>query len=74
MKTGTVHEPNATFLRLDVGEATDENTGITYELTLGVSASTPIVQSSLTQRSWTITWQELIVLAVQAGINDQLQE
>lgn len=55
------------ILRIDVGEAVADD-GRVYELyTLGNQA--PLVKSKQTGRYFAITWQEIIDMAINAGID-----
>jgi hypothetical protein len=71
-EVGRLYPPGTMFLRQNVGNATAEN-GDVYELTLNVGASHPIIRSEKTGRWWTVSWQELIGLAIKGGI-DQPEE
>lgn len=66
MKTGEVHPKRAMFLRTHVGTA--ENAKGKYELSTGM-ASCPMIVSPVTGKTWTINWEELIALAVEAGVD-----
>ena len=68
---GKVHPSRTMFLRQDVGSAEDPNTGIEYQLTTGMGSGCPIVQSGKTGKWFTISWTDIIGMAVVAGINDK---
>ncbi len=69
-KIGTIYEENAMFLRTEVGEAKDKETGITYELTTHAGNGSPIISSDKTRKKYSLSWQEIINLAIENGIND----
>lgn len=72
---GKIHPSTAAILRFDCGSARivvsahhggkgDES----YDLSTGASGS-PCIRSQQTGKYWTITWRELIGMAVSAGID-----
>lgn len=64
---GTLHDNTALFLRQDVGSAEVEGHG-KFELTTNVGGSTPIIRCEATGKWWTITWKDLVGLAIDAGV------
>lgn len=56
------------FLRQHCGEANSED-GRGYELSFNLGSGTPIVISKTTGRTMTLSWQDLIDLAIEAGID-----
>lgn len=66
---GKIHPSKTLFLRETVGEATDNKTGVKYEMTNGVGGGGPIVRSSKTGKWFTLSWSEIINLAKKAGID-----
>ena len=65
---GTLHGDGTMFLRVAVGDA-DDGEGGGYEMTTNANASEPMVRCKTTNRTWTISWQEMIELAIHAGIS-----
>lgn len=64
-----IYEKRALFLRTLIGEASDEE-GNVYELAV-TADSAMLVKSKQTGRTFNITWQDVLELAVEAGINEQ---
>lgn len=65
---GTIKPKGTLILREQVGEAEAEN-GNSYELTTSVSSGQPIVRSQKTGKWFLLSWQEIIDLAVEAGVD-----
>lgn len=65
---GKVYGKDTLMLRFYVGEA--EQKGIEYELCI-TNLHEPHITSSKTGKSWVISWQELIKMAIEAGINEE---
>ena len=63
---GTIHPKEALLLRVEVGNAKGDSSS--YEMSL-VNGHIPCVKSALTKKSFTLCWQEIIQLAVDAGID-----
>jgi len=65
---GTIHNnKNSLFLRFEVGSCCiRENM---YEMFNNASFGTPIIRSKQTGKWWTVSWKELLELAVKAGID-----
>lgn len=66
---GHLYDSMTMFLRMECGVAKDEETGTEYELTTNIGGGSPIIRNKKTGRAWSIGWQELIDMAVEAGIN-----
>lgn len=70
---GTVQPPKTMYLRQFVGTAEDAD-GSVFELSADVGQKTPIVMSKQTGNYFTLSWQDLINLAVERGIEKELKE
>lgn len=68
MTRGKTLEGNTLILRFHQGSATDEDSGVTYDLTSSPAGS-PIIRSSKTGRFFVLSWQELLEMAQEAGID-----
>ena len=66
-KYGTLHPKKTLFLSMETGVA--EANGVKYELTINMGNNTPIVSSSKTGKYFTLSWQDIINLAIDRGIN-----
>jgi hypothetical protein len=64
---GTLHPKKTLFFRRHIGEA--EAGKLTYEMATNMSESIPIIQSKQTGKWFTLSWQEIIDLAILAGID-----
>ena len=64
-------EKDKLLMRVHVGEAKDEENGIEYHLSTSLATSTPMVSSSKTGRIFTISWGDILEMAIQAGINEE---
>lgn len=69
MSIGEVHSKDSMFLRISVGSATSGD-GTKYDLDTGMNG-TPMIMSSKTRKTWSISWNELIELAIAAGIDEE---
>ena len=67
-KYGKIHEKNAMFLRLHVGDATGQ-AGEVYELNTSMNGS-PMVTSNKTGKTFTLSWGDIINMAVDAGVDE----
>jgi len=65
-KHGKVYPLRSAFLRIHAGEA--EADGQTYELSTSTSA-TPLILSKTSGHTWGISWQELLDMAIAAGVD-----
>ena len=59
---------SAMFLRMHCGTAKAGKRE--YEMSTNMGDGSPIIQSSQTGRSFTLNWEALIDMAVEAGIDD----
>lgn len=66
-RVGTFHAPDALCLRQHIGQAQDE-AGLSYEVSICPGGS-PHVISRQSGRQWTLSWDELVKLAIGAGID-----
>lgn len=64
---GKIH-CNAAFIRIHAGEATRGK--LAYTMAANVIPLSPIVVSKQTGKSFTLSWAEIIDLAVAAGIDE----
>lgn len=65
---GTIHPARSMFLRVAIGTAQADD--LSYELTTSVG-SLPMIRSTKTGKIWLIGWEELIGLAIDAGIDKE---
>lgn len=65
---GTIHPARSMFLRVAIGTAQADD--LSYELTASVGGL-PMIQSTKTGKTWSIGWNELIELAIAAGIDEE---
>ncbi len=68
MQLGKIIKKDSLVLRFAIGKAVDENTTNEYELTNDCNGR-PLVKSLKSGKSWTITWNELIQLAIENGVD-----
>ena len=68
--TGTIHKPMSMFLRVYVGTASAKGK-VVYEFSNSVNNSAPLIESTKTGKWWSISWNELIELAQEAGIDQK---
>lgn len=64
---GTLHKKGTMFLRQHVGAA-DGGENSKYEMSL-VNMTTPAIESKQTGRHFLLSWEDIINLAVEAGID-----
>lgn len=64
---GQIHPPRTMFLRVHCGEATAGK--LKYEMATAI-AGMPIVESKQTGKWFTLSWQQIIDMAVKAGIDE----
>lgn len=67
---GKLHPPSTMFLRHEVGTATGSDDGREYEVFINVGDMCPIIRSKTSGRWFTLSWPELIAVAVGAGIDE----
>jgi hypothetical protein len=65
---GTVHTKEKLFLREEVGKASQEKRA--YEMSTSMSRS-PIIRSKQTGKFFTLSWSDIIDLAIAAGIDNR---
>ncbi len=69
---GTIHDPKTLFLRLTVGTATSSaDVKLKYEMSINMADNRPIVLSEKTGKWFTLSWTDIITLAVEAGIDKE---
>ena len=68
-EVGTIHKKDTMFLRLDSGSAQAED-GKRYELSVSMG-NAPIIRSKHSGRWWSISWHELLTLAIEAGVDEK---
>lgn len=66
---GELHGADALFMREQVGSAKDPTTGAEYELDVQFASKAPVIRSRASGRWWTISWPQLLALAIESGIN-----
>jgi hypothetical protein len=67
---GRLHEKQTMFLRQHVGEASGPD-GKSYEMAVNMGGMTPIIESKQTGKWFTLSWQEILNMAVKAGIDEE---
>ena len=65
---GKIHPPRTIFCRNAVGEMKDEE-GNKYECTTNVACLHPIIHSLQTNKWFSLTWTDIVKLAIEAGID-----
>jgi hypothetical protein len=68
MTYGKLQPEGRMFLRVNVGKATAPD-GTEYEMTVSAGDYSPIVRNLRTDRTFTLSWQDILELAGKAGIN-----
>ena len=69
-RLGTIHPPDTyVFVFGFHRKHKDEKSGITYKVATSYFCGYPIVTSDKTSNIFTLSWKEIIKLAVAAGIN-----
>ncbi|PAT41186.1 hypothetical protein CK623_02795 [Vandammella animalimorsus] len=63
---GTIHSRDSAFLRMACGDA--KAPGVTYELNTGINGA-PLIRSGKTGKWFSVSWEELLRLAIDAGID-----
>ena len=69
--TGKIHPSTTLFMTVHVGEA--DRGEFKYDMSTGMSMS-PIIRSTLTGKFFTLSWQDVLNLAVAAGIDKEEEE
>ena len=67
-KRGKLLNPKDLYMTIHVGEAKDKEDGIEYHMAL-MTDSSPIITSDKTDKRFNLSWQEIINMAVEAGID-----
>lgn len=63
---GTVHSKDKMFLRKFIGTCDAEEHG---EIEMNINMDgTPCIESKATGQNWTLGWQELVHMAIEAGV------
>lgn len=65
----TIIEKDALLLRVVVGECSDDD-GNSYEMTTSTDM-TPLIKSHQTGRTFHLSWQDIMELAIEAGIDKE---
>ena len=73
-KIGNLHPPGTLFFRISAGEAGPTEDGTTYELSTNVGGGHPIIGNNKTGRYWSITWQQLLQLARENGLDEPVKK
>jgi phosphopantetheinyl transferase len=68
MKTGKLYVPKSLFLRQQIGQATSGK--LTFDCATIVPTGEPVIHSKQTGLWFTLSWEDIIALAVNAGIDD----
>ena len=69
--SGTIiSEENKIIPRQVVGDATDDETGIRYMCFVNTLSLQPMVCSSKTNKIFMLSWEDIIKLAIKAGIDN----
>lgn len=66
---GTIHEKGTMFFRKAAGTVEREGV-VEYEVTTAIGSGCPIVRSSKTGKWYTLQWDEIVQMAVDAGIDN----
>lgn len=69
---GLVQSKDRLFLRMSVGTATLGEGK--YEMSTNIGDSSPMIRSQKTGKWWSITWNQLLDLAIKAGIDNEAEE
>lgn len=68
---GELHPATTMFLRMEAGSAKAKD-GTEYELSTNIGGGNPIIRNLKNGRTWSITWKQLLDLAVENGLNEPL--
>jgi hypothetical protein len=71
---GKIYKKDTLFLRVAVGKATKKTTGIVYQMATIANTGVPVIQSEKTGQWFTLGWDEIISLAINAGIDKILPD
>ena len=67
-KRGKMLDMKALYMTIHVGEATDKENGIEYQMAL-MANSSPVITSDKTDKRFNLSWQDIINMAIEAGID-----
>lgn len=72
---GTLHGPLTLFMQTAVGTAKREDGGGQYELGCGGwgAGGPPIVRSKKTGQFYTLSWDDIVSLAINAGVDEEVK-
>ena len=71
---GKLHKDSVPFLRLDVGRANLDESGLSFELSANMGDMAPIVRCEETGRTFTLSWQDIVNMAMDAGIGEKNED
>ncbi|MGH3799310.1 MAG: hypothetical protein ACRDTD_04085 [Pseudonocardiaceae bacterium] len=66
--TGQIYPAETDFVRVNHGKSKDPRTGLVYDLDR-TPGGLPMITSGRTGKIWNISWDDLVDLAVAAGID-----
>lgn len=69
---GKIHPADALFLQMNVGTA-DASDGKRYQMSM-VNGTTPAVTCLTTRKVFVLGWEDIIKLAIDAGISEETKE
>ncbi len=69
---GTIHPPDTLFFRSFAGTAKSGRNE--YEMSLNVGGSVPIVHSKQTGKWFVLPWEDIIELAIKAGVDKEKEQ
>lgn len=64
---------NKLILRIACGDAGPDENGNEYELTVGAGSNAPIVAHKKNGNQFILSWQDIIALAKEAGIDNEIK-
>lgn len=67
---GKIYPENTMFLRMAAGTAKTED-GQEYEFSTNIGGGNPIIYSKQSGKWWSATWQDLIDLAIEMGLDEK---
>lgn len=67
-RIGTIHPPRSMFLHEGIGGATDGENKLA--ISVSFTSKTPLIRSETTGKWFSLSWQEILTLAVEAGIHE----
>lgn len=69
---GKIYPKGTLFLSIEAGSAGNEERS--YQLLTSGSSGVPMIESKQTGKVWSLSWKELLELAIAAGIDSEEQE